>query len=215
MRTRPSVFYSDAHNTSQLDCVRSILERGGETRFGLLPIDDIPDGFEIFRLDVLVLKIESVLPDVNADDRNVREEGVLISGRDDLQLASRLVEAHPAPSATLNSGGLGVHGLLELLYRAEVADNGILKVALLKGTSASGRRGQILPEKRVIDMTAAVELQSCLQVNLDGHGVCFSVFLLGVVQTSNVGLVMLGMMQLHYLLRDMGLESIIGVREVR
>ena len=36
---------------------------------GLSPVVDVPVGGEVVRLDVLVLKIERMLPDVDADDR--------------------------------------------------------------------------------------------------------------------------------------------------
>lgn len=34
----------------------------------LLEVDDVPDGLKIISLDVLVLEVESVLPDVDTDD---------------------------------------------------------------------------------------------------------------------------------------------------
>lgn len=37
---------------------------------------DVPDGVEIVRLDVLVLEIECMLPDINSDDRNVCYQSV-------------------------------------------------------------------------------------------------------------------------------------------
>lgn len=37
----------------------------------LLEVDYVPDGVEVVWLDVLVLEVESVLPNVNADDGSV------------------------------------------------------------------------------------------------------------------------------------------------
>lgn len=70
---------------------------------GLLEVDDIPDGVEILcrgkvsatfssgrrgtyiSLDIQVLQVERVLPDINTDDRDVREQGVLVRSGGDLK----------------------------------------------------------------------------------------------------------------------------------
>jgi len=48
----------------------------------LLEVDNVPDGIKVIRLDVLILKIEGMLPDVNTDDGLVGEQWVLIGGGD-------------------------------------------------------------------------------------------------------------------------------------
>jgi hypothetical protein len=48
----------------------------GVETLSLLEVDDIPDGVEIVRLDVLVLEIECVLPDIDSNDRNVCYQSV-------------------------------------------------------------------------------------------------------------------------------------------
>ena len=36
----------------------------GKARLGLLKVDDVPDGLEVVGLDILVLEVEGVLPDL-------------------------------------------------------------------------------------------------------------------------------------------------------
>ena len=64
-------------------------------------------------LDVVVLEVERVLPDVDADDRDVREERVLVRGRDNFELLRLGVVSEPAPAGALDASGDGVHLLLE------------------------------------------------------------------------------------------------------
>ena len=80
-------------------------ELGGKgvsvTLLSLLPVDDVPDGLEILQttvrprtstyteityisLNVQVLEIEGMLPDVNTNKRSQREQRVLVGGRGNL-----------------------------------------------------------------------------------------------------------------------------------
>jgi hypothetical protein len=88
-----------------------------------------------------------VLPDVDADDRCVREERVLVLRRRDLELFGGRVEAlerrrrsvgwedernggqthQPAPARALNGGGRGVELLLEGVKRAKRLLDRLLK----------------------------------------------------------------------------------------
>jgi len=52
---------------------------------GLVEVNDVPDSGEIVELDVLVLEIEGVLPDVNADEGDVRKKRILVGGSRDFQ----------------------------------------------------------------------------------------------------------------------------------
>ena len=45
------------------------------------------------RLDILVLKVESVLPDINTDNGEVRNQGVLVGSGSNLEFLSRRVNA--------------------------------------------------------------------------------------------------------------------------
>lgn len=52
---------------------------------GLVEVNDVPDGVEVVSLDVQVLEVESVLPDIDADDRDERQERVLVRGSRQLE----------------------------------------------------------------------------------------------------------------------------------
>ena len=58
-------------------------------------------------LDVEVLEVEGVLPDVDADDGDVGEEGVLVGRRRDLEALGRGVQALRGSSADVRRGGRG------------------------------------------------------------------------------------------------------------
>lgn len=64
-------------------------------------------------LDVLVLEVEGVLPDVDTNDGDVAKERVLVRSGDDLELLGIRVVAEPAPAGALDGGGDGVELLLE------------------------------------------------------------------------------------------------------
>ena len=52
--------------------MRAYLAHSGEVSLlSLLVVDDVPDSLEVVGLDVLVLEVEGVLPDVDTDDGDV------------------------------------------------------------------------------------------------------------------------------------------------
>ena len=117
-----------------------------EAALGLLEVDHVPDRRQVLRtlmisppfpsphrgtkanakhenathisLNIMILEIKRVLPDVDADDGDVRQERVLVGGGDDLELLGVGVVAEPAPAGALDGGGDGVHFLLERCGRA-------------------------------------------------------------------------------------------------
>jgi len=93
----------------------------------LLEVDNIPDGIEIIWLDVLVLQVEGMLPNVNSNDGLVGEERILVRGGDDLELLGRFVVPEPTPATALNSSGNGAHVFFEVLDAAKVSDQGLLQ----------------------------------------------------------------------------------------
>ena len=74
-------------------------------------------------LDVEVLEVERVLPDVDADDGDVGEQGVLVRGGGELEALGARVEAEPAPAGALHAGRGVVHCLLERCNRNGVRQN--------------------------------------------------------------------------------------------
>lgn len=122
----------------------------------------------------------------------------------------------PSPSRSLHSSSLGVDCLLQVLQATKVPLDRLSKLAT-GGKLGLFRlvRSQILPEKRVVNVSAPVELQGGLKSDsgLDGLGSGFLGLELGEgflsgVETVNVGLVVLGVVQGHDLLGDAGLQGL-------
>jgi hypothetical protein len=183
------------------------------------PVDDVPDGAEVLSLAVLVLEVVGVLPGVDTEEGlKVAGDGVLVRSSNDGQSASVLVLDEPGPAGALDAGEGSIGLLLESLEGAKVLVDGSQKLALGLTTTALAVGSKVLPEEGVVDVTTAVEVEkrslsgSSLGVSLvvglgDGVG--------SVVEASNVGLVVLGVVKLHDLARDVGLKSAIVVRKVR
>lgn len=168
-------------------------------------------------LDVLVLKVESVLPSINTDDGVVRNQGVLVLGGDNLKLGVLGVESEPAPTGALDGGDGSVEAGLEVVERAKVTLNGLLEGTVLEGSTALAGGSKVLPEERVVDVTTTVELDGGLELDLlanvvggDGRVVGLN----GVVEVGDVKLVVLGVVDGHDLLGDGGLERIVCVRKL-
>ena len=75
-------------------------------------------------------------------------------------------------------------------------------------TTALALRGEVLPEEGVIDVTAAIELESRLELDAVFGGVGLGIGLLGGVKAVDVGLMVLLVVKLHDLTRDMGLKCL-------
>ena len=75
-------------------------------------------------------------------------------------------------------------------------------------TTALALRGKVLPEERVIDVTAAIELESRLELDAVFGGVGLGIGLLGGVKAVDVGLMVLLVVKLHDLTGNVGLECL-------
>jgi len=185
---------------------------------GLFKVNDVPDRFEVVDLDVQVLEVESVLPDVDTDDGDVSEERVLVRRRRDLKTLRRGVETEPSPARALNSSGARVERLLERIDGSELLLDGRLEwsiTELAPGALALGRRRrEVLPEEGVVDMASTVELERSLKSDALLRGRCLRVGLLCGVESIYIRLVVLLVVKLHDLTGDEGLETIVGIREV-
>lgn len=159
-----------------------------------------------------------MLPHVHPENGHLTaaHDGILILGGDDAQpaavLGSRLLD-EPAPATTLDAQERSREGLFEAVKAAECLFNlghqqrGRLRVV---GLWCIGG-GQVLPEERVVDVAAAVELDSGLLGDLGGDvvgGDGGDVGLQGVVEVGHIGLVVLAVVKLHDLGRDVGLQSL-------
>ena len=107
-------------------------------------------------LDVLVLEVESVLPNVDTDDRNEAQERILVGGGRELQTLGSGVIPEPAPAGALDGRSGGVELLLEGIEGAPLLDDGLLEGAVAEGAAVALalRRGgrEVLPEERVVDV---------------------------------------------------------------
>jgi len=159
-----------------------------------------------------------MLPDINANNWGVREERILVGGGDDLKTLGGCVDAEPAPSRALDTSGSRVELFLKVVERAKRTNDSILQGTVVENTAVSTlllRRSQVLPEQTVIDVTTAVELEGSLESDalFGSRSLCVSSF--GSVERVDIGLVVLGVVKSHNLLRDVWLKSIVGVRERR
>lgn len=201
------------------------------------PVDNVPDGAKVFGLAVLVLEVVGVLPCVDAQQRlQVASNRVLVRAGDDAEGARGLVLDEPSPAGALDSSQRSVGLLLEVVKGAKVLGDGSLskkiicvsesctvgrsagyhaggtygKLASGLTTAALAVGGEVLPEERVVDVAATVEVEERglrsgrLGVVL---GLRLGQSLDGGVEAVDVGLVVLGVVQLHDLARDGGLES--------
>src|ERR1041385_6207690 len=106
-----------------------------------VPVDDVPDRFEIIRALVLILQIVSVFPYIHAQQRFAFATGdglalertVLVRGRNNFQFAGIGDEPGPAAAETAQAR------CLELGFEiVETAERGFDGVAKLAAGSAAG-----------------------------------------------------------------------------
>lgn len=144
-----------------------------------------------------------MLPDVNADDGNVRQEWVLVGSSDNLELLGGLVIAKPAPARALDGSSLGIHLLLEVLEAAKVSLDLVVEDTRGGNLDLSRAGGsKVLPEERVVNVTTTVELEGRLKGNsslevASSRGLLER--LLSGVETVDVSLVVLGVVEIHNL----------------
>ena len=114
------------------------------------------------------LEIVCVLPHVHADDGDFpSNDRVLILGRNDAQPEIGGILYEPSPAAALDAEQGAAEGLLEPVDTAP----GLLDLGAQRGRGVGGRlfgpgRGEVQPEERVVDVTAAIELDCSLQGDL-------------------------------------------------
>jgi len=172
----------------------------GETLLGLFEVDDIPDCFEIINLDVEILEVEGMLPDVNADDGDMAEERILVSGSYDLQALGGGTVTKPSPTRTLDPSSGGVELGLEFVDAAKGTLELALEVAILEDATISPMLwigGKVLPEEGVVDVTTAVELESSLKGDALFWSGSFGVCSLRGVKCGDIGLMMLLVVKSH------------------
>lgn len=131
-------------------------------------------------LDILVLQIESVLPDIDTNDWHKAQERVLVRGGRDFETLGLGVVPQPSPTRSLDASSGSVELLLEVLEVTESSLNGGLERTVLEDTSLTlvrrGRGSEVLPKERVVDVTLCREQrvtrgeQSSGEGRVDGRG---------------------------------------------
>lgn len=181
----------------------------------LSPVNNVPPVLQVGGLVVLVLEVPGMLPAIPADNRMVRGEWVLVLERDKLKAAD-LRKTEPAPARALDRSSSRVECRLKLLKVTKLLLNSLLQGAILQLAATLADRSHARPEKRVVNVTATVELDSALQLNLLGKVVRLEGLIKRLhrsVKVVHVGNVVLVVMHRHDFLRDEGFKGIVGVGE--
>lgn len=203
-----------------------------EVLCNLVPVYDVPEGGNILRAAVLVLEVVRMFPDVQAKDwgtgvlDDTGHEGILLilSGGDE-KLTVRS-DGEPGPAASEAGGGGGVELGLHFVEGTEVGVDLVLDGADGGGV-ARARTSHEGPEHGVVVVTAAGVNDRGLDlrwesgdVGLDGGkaepleaGAVRTID--DLVDVVDVGLVVLGVMDVHGHGVDVRLESFILIGELR
>ena len=196
----------------------SRLGAGGLEAVGhVSPVGDVPEGFDVVGLHVLVLQVEGVLPHVQHQQRDLaRGEVALVVVQllDDQLLAERVV-GEDRPAGALDPERAGGEVLAERVERAEelVHRDAEVTVRLVAAV-----RGEVLPEDRVVHVTGQVEREVLAQLVHGAEGVLhpgFRELLQRGVGTGHVGLVVLGVVEFHDLAGDVRLECAVVIAKIR
>jgi len=185
-----------------------------QSLFGFFKVDDVPNSFKVVRLHVLVLQVEGVLPNINANDGDMAQERILVSSGCNLKPLGFRVVSQPSPAGSLDGSGSGVELFNERIQSAKVTIDSLLERAGSELSTSSGHRSEIFPEQGVVDVATTVKLESTKESNaflgrLRGveRGLCS-------IQAVHVGLVVLLVVESHDLLADVGLKGIVWVRQI-
>lgn len=196
----------------------------GEALLSRLPINHIPDSIEVFSLPILVLQaasqiidqhnrfhirtshtrkgihsLISMLPRINPQQRlKLPHHRILIRICPYPHLPSLRILNQPSPPTPLNPRQFRIHHLLQALQPTIRLINGALQSPAWLSAPTLARWRQILPEQRVVDVAAAVEVDEGLQGDLlrggGGRGEFFGGGVVGVY----VGLVVVFVVEFHY-----------------
>lgn len=154
-----------------------------------------------------------MLPSVNAQNRlELPNHWILICISPHLQRSGFRILDQPSPPTALNSCQFRIHNFLQVVQTSICLIDRIAQLPTRWLTAAGRLGGQVLPEKRVIDVPAAVKvdegLQSDLRCRVGGGGGGSELLGKGVVRVY-IGLMVFTMVELHDLAGDGGLESAI------
>mmetsp|Transcript_14257 Transcript_14257/g.35930 ORF Transcript_14257/g.35930 Transcript_14257/m.35930 type:complete len:255 (-) Transcript_14257:209-973(-) len=191
------------------------LEGGLVSLFDVLPVDDLPDGLDVVWPHVLVLEVVGVLPNIDSQQRHSTGERVLVWHRLHKELLGVSVQPQPAPAAALDADGHGGELLLEVVQAPEILVDLGQELALGGPVVALG--AQVRPEDGVVQVAPGVEVDGLRQLAHRGEvtlGLGVEHLLRGRVDSVDVGLVVLAMVELHNFTADGGFEGGVVVGEV-
>ena len=175
-----------------------------------LPVNDLPDTFDVIRTKILVLQVVRVLPDVDSQDgsKTGGHARVLVCRRRHRELSTSFVEAQPTPSRALNGDSRGGKLVLHRRKRSKVSLDHLQQFALRKRVVLWRR--EAFPEQCVVDVSATVEFDRRLHGN---HGGVITlrfrlrVLLLSDVKVRHVRVVVLLMVNFHDLCTNNRLQG--------
>jgi hypothetical protein len=158
-----------------------------------------------------------MLPSIDSQNRSeLSYHRVLVRIRPNLHASRLCILDQPRPTTALDACKRRVEFLLERVEAAVAVVDGLAECACrgLAAALAGGR--QVLPEQRVVEVAAAVEVDEGLQGDLCGNVLLllgFGDLLAEVVERGYVRVVVVLVVQFHDLARDGGLEGAIVVWE--
>lgn len=156
-----------------------------------------------------------MLPGVNTQNgTELPDYRILVCVRLDLHAPCLRVLDEPGPAAALDASQGRIEPFLEGVEAAVAVVDGFGEGTRGGLAAALAGGGKVLPEKRVVDVAAAVEVDQGLQGNLGGNvvfGLCFGDLLAEVVVRRDVCVVVVLVVQFHDLAADGGLEGAIIV----
>lgn len=184
---------------------------GSETLLHLLPVDDLPHLLEVGWSRISIVEVVGVFPNINTQKRDETgahiHEGILVLGRAVLKQATAFVVGEPAPARALNSSGLSIEIVLEVLNRTPLSFDHGAQVGALIGEMATtfADWGEYLPELLVVEMATAIEFDEVAQLDvfLDiACSKCLGGLLTEIVQVVYIRAVMLTVVEIHDLAGD-------------
>lgn len=184
--------------------LEDVLPLAEEAFLDRLPVDDLPDVFQIGRLAIKILKVVGMLPHIHSKEQNVAgSHRILITRCHDAQATAGTIPDEPTPPAPLDSHKRGCEGALELGRAAPgLLDLGSELWRRLGARFGGSGGSKVCPEQGMVDVPAPIELDGPLQCYLGGdvaHINGSNVRLEGAVEICNIGLVMLAVVQRHNL----------------
>lgn len=163
-----------------------------------------------------------MFPHIQPQNRGValHQGAVLVGGAVDIN-AAILFDDQPGPTAAKAGGGGGGKFFLE---GGKAAKLGIDRIRQITGWFAAGIGAHNVPEKGMVVMTAAVVLDGCLLVRRHLIHVAQDLFnalvlqagaVEGVVQVGDIGVVVLGAMDVHRARINVRFQRVLGVGQLR